>query len=183
MKSLLLALFFAIFTLSVEAQQFMKVSPDLIITEDNQRCFLVRPGYSRSDTVKWEPYCGKFVNFFYEQGYEYTLRVDKYDPQARIIKVIKIIGRDNSESYRKQLALKERKAQNEARRAQSEERARIRERVQSEVQAQVLLQMENHAQILSLTQFQIPEDYDEYEYGEDEEEYYNYDEDYVQERY
>lgn len=180
MKSLLLALFFAIFALSVEAQQFMKVSPDLIITEDNQRCFLVKPGYSRSDTAKWEPYCGKFVNFFYEQGYEYTLRVDKYDPQARIIKVIKIIGRDNSESYKKQLVLKQRKAQ-------SEERARIRERVQSEVQAQVHLQMENHAQMLSQIQFQIQEDYDEYEYeyGEDEEEneYYYYDEDYVQERY
>jgi len=183
MKSFVLTLFLSIFILSVEAQQFMKVSPDLIITEDNKRCFLIRPGYSRRDSSVWVPYCGRFVNFSYEQGYEYTLQVDKYDPHTRVIKVIKIVGRDNSESYRKQLALRERKVINERQRAINEERVRIRERIQSQVKEQAHLRMENLPQI----QFQIEEYYDEYEdyyYEYDYSEYeYDYDEDYVPDRY
>ncbi len=109
MKGFIFTLFSLFFVLSVDAQQFMKVSADPVIAGDNQRCFQVKLGYSRKDTTKWEPYCGKFVNFYYEQGYEYTLQVDNYDPKAEVMKVIKVIGRDNSASYRKQRELRQKK--------------------------------------------------------------------------
>ena len=132
MKSFIVALFFIIFIFPLKAeQQFMKVHPDLIITEDNQRCFLIKPGYSRRDTAQWVPYCGKFTNFFYEQGYEYTLRVDRYDPNARVIRVIKTVGRDNIDSYRKQLAMEKRKQLREA-----EEARRAQEQAQSETNSE-----------------------------------------------
>ena len=162
MKSFIVALFFVIFIFPLKAEhQFMKVSPDLIITEDNRRCFLIRPGYSRQDTAQWVPYCGRFTNFYYEQGYEYTLRVDHYDPNARVIRVIKTVGRDNIDSYRRQVELQKRKERRE-------EQVRSRDRAHSQIRSQVLSSMKNNAQSLSETQFQIREnDYDdgfEYDY-------------------
>jgi len=170
MKSIVLALFFTIFMLSsvkAEVEQFMKVSPDLIITEDNQRCFEVKPGYSRKDSAKWVPYCGRFINFFYEQGYEYTLKVDNYDPHARVIKVIKTIGRDNIESYRKQLVLKALKQKRDL----AEERVRLLANVRSQIEEQVFRQMEKYALALSRTQMKMEDvvfyNRDEYEYDYD----------------
>ena len=183
MKGFVLTLFFTIFILQVEAQHFMKVSPDLVVTEDNKRCFLIRSGFSRRDSSVWVPFCGRFVNFTYEQGYEYTLQVDKFDPNARVIKVIKIVGRDNSENYRRQLALRERKINNDKLIALEAERAWRREKVQSQVNDRARLQIEK----LPLPQFQVEEYYDEYYdyyYEYDYSDYeYDYEEDYAPERY
>lgn len=107
MKNRILTLFLGIFLSSAAiSQEYMKVSAIPVITEKNQQCLQIRPGYSRKDTARWVPYCGILENFRYEQGYEYTLYVKKYDPRAETIQVIKIIGRDNSDSYRKQQELK-----------------------------------------------------------------------------
>lgn len=59
------------------------------IKVDDKRCYLIRKGISRKDTAKWEVFCGGFTNFYYEEGYPYKLYVEKYDPQADTINVIK----------------------------------------------------------------------------------------------
>ncbi|MFA6779447.1 MAG: DUF4377 domain-containing protein [Paludibacteraceae bacterium] len=114
MKKIILGILFGSFAFSAIPQEFMKVSGELVLTDDYQRCFQIRRGYSRKDKSKWEPFCGKFKNFYYEQGYEYTMYVEKYDPQADTIRVIKTIGRDNSDSYRKQQELKKKREEGAA---------------------------------------------------------------------
>ena len=101
MKKLLISLLMSLSLLPSLADEYMKVGDKLIITEDYQRCYQVRPGYSRKDTRPWVPYCGKINNFHYEEGYEYTIYVDKYDPQAAEINVIKTLARDNSFYYKR----------------------------------------------------------------------------------
>lgn len=86
---------------SILGQEFMKVSGEKVLTEDNRRCYQIRKGYSRKDKTPWEPFCGEFKNFYYESGYEYTMHVEKYDASLDTIKVIKTIGRDNSDAYRR----------------------------------------------------------------------------------
>ena len=113
MKSCVLTLFFltsSVFVFHAVPEQFMKIAAKHIIV-DNQRCFQIRQGFSRRDVTPWEPYCGELVNFSYEQGYEYTVRVAKYTPEAPAIKVISTIGLDNSAAYRKQTKLKRKKMQ------------------------------------------------------------------------
>ena len=87
-----------------EQVEFMKVASTYTVTEDGKRCFQVRKGMSRKDanSAAWTPYCGKLNNFKFEQGYEYTLKVVKYDPNAEEMDVIKIVGRDNSGAVRSQ---------------------------------------------------------------------------------
>lgn len=73
---------------------------DQKIKVDDKRCYLIRKGISRKDTAKWEVFCGGFTNFYYEEGYPYKLYVEKYDPQADTINVIKTYCRDGfSYSY------------------------------------------------------------------------------------
>ena len=75
---------------------------DQKIKVDDKRCYLIRKGISRKDTAKWEVFCGGFINFYYEEGYPYKLYVEKYDPQADTINVIKTYCRDGfSYSYYK----------------------------------------------------------------------------------
>ena len=62
---------------------------DQKIKVDDKRCYLIRKVISRKDAVKWEVFCGGFTNFYYEEGYPYKLYVEKYDPQADTINVIK----------------------------------------------------------------------------------------------
>lgn len=69
------------------------------IKVDDKRCYLIRKGISRKDTAKWEVFCGGFTNFYYEEGYPYKLYVEKYDPQADTINVIKSFCRDGSGFY------------------------------------------------------------------------------------
>ena len=101
----------------INSQEFMKVSAEKVLTEDNQRCYQIRRGYSRKDKTQWEPFCGGFRNFYYESGYEYTMHVEKYDPTLDTIVVIKTIGRDNSDSYRKQQEMKRKAAEARAAKA------------------------------------------------------------------
>lgn len=75
---------------------------DQKIKVDDKRCYLIRKGISRKDTAKWEVFCGEFSNFWYEEGYPYKVYVEKYDPQADTINVIKTYCRDGSSySYKK----------------------------------------------------------------------------------
>ena len=176
-RSFILTLFFPVFLLPAEAQTFMKVAPEPIITPDNKRCFMVKQGYSRKDTTEWEPYCGKLVNFFYEQGYEYTVQIDKYDLQAPYIRVINTIGRDNSESYRIRVALNEVKRKKE----EAKERELAKVRVQAEIREQVLRQMKENAAMLQnrflfVRPIEVIYEDDGYDYDYDDDGYeYDYD--------
>lgn len=118
MKKIIFGVMAAMLSLSAFAEgEFMKVSAEKVLTEDNQRCFQIRKGYSRKDKTQWEPFCGGFRNFYYESGYEYTMHVEKYDPTLDTIVVIKTIGRDNSDSYRKQQEMKKKAAEARAAKA------------------------------------------------------------------
>ena len=99
--------------------EFMQVAAERV-TVDDKRCYLIKKGLSRKDTTKWEPFCGEFSNFYYEEGYPYQTYVEKYDPQADTIHVIKTIGRDGSEAYWKQNELRRRKAKSDSIKAASE---------------------------------------------------------------
>ena len=90
------------------------------VTVDDKRCYLIKKGYSRKDTTKWEPFCGEFSNPYYEEGYPYKLYVEKYDPHADTIHVIKTIGRDSSDPFKKQNELRRRKAKSDSIKAASE---------------------------------------------------------------
>jgi len=113
MKNFILTLFFltiSTFVFQAVPEQFMRIARDFVIV-DNQRCFQIRKGYSRGDLTPWEPFCGKLANFSYEQGFEYTVRVVKYSPEAPVIEVINTVGCNNSGSYRKHVTLKRKKVQ------------------------------------------------------------------------
>ena len=188
MRRFIIALFFAVFLLPVEAQYFMKVAADLVITKDNKRCFLIKPGYSRKDTVDWEPYCGRLINFFYEQGYEYTLHVDKFDPSAPVIRVINTIGRDNSESYKKRLALKKRWEEEERAQAliNAQANAQAQEQTPDQTSSQTPAQTSSQTENIVQTQPQIEKDHYEEEdyYDDDGYDYdYNYDDGYEYDYY
>ena len=107
MKKIIFSILAAMSILPVSADEYMKVADKLVITEDYQRCYQIRPGYSRKDNDPWVNYCGKINNFHYEEGYEYTIYVDKYDPQAEEITVIKTLARDNSVYYKRLKAKKD----------------------------------------------------------------------------
>ena len=118
MKKIIMAALTCLCSISgINSQEFMKVSAEKVLTEDNQRCYQIRRGYSRKDNTQWEPFCGGFRNFYYESGYEYTMHVEKYDPTLDTIVVIKTIGRDNSDSYRKQQEMKRKAAEARAAKA------------------------------------------------------------------
>ena len=72
---------------------------DQKIKVDDKRCYLIRKGISRKDTAKWEVFCGEFTYFYYQDSVQYKLYVEKYDPQADTIRVIRDItnhlGRSN----------------------------------------------------------------------------------------
>lgn len=99
--------------------EFMQVAAERV-TVDDKRCYLIKKRYSRKDTIKWDPFCGEFSNFYYEEGYPYKLYVEKYDPHADTIHVIKTIGRDSSDPYMKQKELRRKKAKRDSRKAASE---------------------------------------------------------------
>lgn len=99
--------------------EYMQVA-DHRVTVDDKRCYLIKKGLSRKDTTKWEPFCGEFSNFYYEEGYPYKIYVEKYDPHADTIHVIKGIYRDSSDPYMKQKELRRKKAKRDSRKAASE---------------------------------------------------------------
>ena len=170
-KNFILALFLAVLLLPIEAQQFMKVAAEPVITENNQRCFLIKQGYSRKDSTEWVLFCGKIINFFYEQGYEYTLHVDKFDPQAPVIRVINTIGRDNSESYLKRMAQEALKKEKEKPKEQDQT-----ENANVQIDDQALSKTEDNAtQVEDQTQeeYNYYEEYDYEDFNFDD--YENYD--------
>src|SRR5574344_971152 len=101
MKKLIFAILMVMSVVPAFSGEYMKVGDKLVITEDYQRCYQVRPGYSRKDNAPGVHYCGKSNNFHYEEGYEYTIFVDKYDPNAPEMTVIKTLARDNSFYYKR----------------------------------------------------------------------------------
>lgn len=99
--------------------EYMQVADHRVMVDD-KRCYLIKKGLSRKDTTKWEPFCGEFSNFYYEEGYPYKIYVEKYDPHADTIHVIKGIYRDSSDPYMKQIELRRKKAKRDSRKAASE---------------------------------------------------------------
>jgi hypothetical protein len=69
--------------------EYMKVAPYRVKVND-KLCYMVKKGYSRKD--KWDLYCGEISNFYYQDGYDYTLYVDKYDISSDTILNIKTIA-------------------------------------------------------------------------------------------
>lgn len=99
--------------------EYMQVADHRVMVDD-KRCYLIKKGLSRKDTTKWEPFCGEFSNFYYEEGYPYKIYVEKYDPHADTIHVIKGIYRDSSDPYMKQKELRRKKAKRDSIKAASE---------------------------------------------------------------
>ena len=101
--------------------EFMQVAAERV-TVDDKRCYLIKKGLSRKDTTKWEPFCGEFSNFYYEEGYPYQTYVEKYDPHADTIHVIKTIGHSSEAywSFKEQNELRRRKAKSDSIKAASE---------------------------------------------------------------
>ncbi len=116
MRKILLSILLGSFALSAFPAEYMKVSPDRPV-EDGQRVYKIRKGYSRRDKIEWVTFKGEFDNFFYELGYEYTMYVKEYNPQADTIYVIKTIARDNSEAYMKQLEAQKKREERAAAKA------------------------------------------------------------------
>ncbi len=71
---------------------FMRVHKERITVNDSL-CYQIRKRWGGRDTTAWEPFCGKFSNFLYEEGEEYALLVKEYNPHADTIFVIKKITR------------------------------------------------------------------------------------------
>ncbi|MCQ2207895.1 MAG: DUF4377 domain-containing protein [Paludibacteraceae bacterium] len=101
MKKLFVSLLMALSFAPSFAGDYMKVAEKYVITEDYQRCYNVKPGYSRKDNTPWTPYCGKINNFYYEEGYEYTIMVEQYDLNQPEMTVTKTLARDNSSYYKR----------------------------------------------------------------------------------
>ncbi|MBQ0155839.1 MAG: hypothetical protein KBT22_04600, partial [Bacteroidales bacterium] len=83
---------------------FMKVAYKKIMVDD-KLCYSIKKGYSRKDTTQWVPFCGELIykdglkEFDYEEGYDYTMYVVKFDPSVDTIYVKKIIASDNSKYW------------------------------------------------------------------------------------
>jgi hypothetical protein len=73
------------------SREFMKVAPYRVKVND-KLCYMVKIGYSRWHNDKWELYCGVISNFYYQDGYDYALYVDKYDISSDTILNIKTLA-------------------------------------------------------------------------------------------
>ncbi|MBO4805414.1 MAG: DUF4377 domain-containing protein, partial [Paludibacteraceae bacterium] len=88
--AILLILFSASLGFSLDNQaQYMKIHPFKVKINDSL-CYQVREGNNKR--IVWKPFCGQFRNFVYREGYEYTVYVKKYDPEADSMFVTKAIG-------------------------------------------------------------------------------------------
>ncbi|MBO7506567.1 MAG: hypothetical protein J6T67_04215 [Paludibacteraceae bacterium] len=71
--------------------QYIRIHPYKVKINDSL-CYQVKKGYSRRDPAAWEPFCGVLDNFYFWEGYEYTVYVKKYDPEADSMFVTKTIA-------------------------------------------------------------------------------------------
>ena len=93
---------------SAPQAEFMRVHSERIKVNDSL-CYQVRRGYRWKDTTAWEPFCGEFHNFYFEEGYPHTLYVKEYNPHADTIFVIKEISRSSVDEEKLQKILKEKR--------------------------------------------------------------------------
>lgn len=71
---------------------------------NNKCCFLTKRRGEQYKNTEWEPFCGEFDKpFYYEEGKEFTLHAQSFDPKADTIHLIRCISSDSSIGYRKQL--------------------------------------------------------------------------------
>ena len=99
--------------------EFMRVADHQVLVYDKLG-YLVKKGYSRKDTTNWEPFCGEFTNFYYIEGCQRTMFVEKYDPQADTIHVIKVVTRDSFDPVTEQIELRRKRARWDSIKAASE---------------------------------------------------------------
>lgn len=79
-----------------QRNEFMKVASQKIQV-DGKYCYAVSEGYSWKHKKPWVLFCGELrytggEKYYYEEGTEYTLCVDKYDPTADTIYIKKTIA-------------------------------------------------------------------------------------------
>jgi hypothetical protein len=73
------------------SREFMKVAPYRVKVND-KLCYMIKKGYSRKNKDKWDLYCGEISNFYYRDGYDHILYVDKYDISSDTILNIKTVA-------------------------------------------------------------------------------------------
>lgn len=75
----------------VTSGECMKVAPYRVKVND-KLCYMIKKGYSRKNKDKWDLYCGEISNFYYRDGYDHILYVDKYDISSDTILNIKTVA-------------------------------------------------------------------------------------------
>lgn len=89
--------FFAILssTLSCFSYDYMMIHPCRVEVNDSL-CYLIKKGNGLSakarEKGKWELFCGELANFYYEEGDSPSLVVEKYNPHADTIYVLKTLS-------------------------------------------------------------------------------------------
>lgn len=82
-------------TLSCFSYDYMMIHPCRVEVNDSL-CYLIKKGNGLSAKVrekgKWELFCGEFVNLYYEEGDSPSLVVEKYNPHADTIYVLKTLS-------------------------------------------------------------------------------------------
>ena len=73
------------------SREFMTVAPYRVKVND-KLCYMIKKGYSRKNKDKWDLYCGVISNFYYRDGYDHILHVDKYDISSDTILKIKTVA-------------------------------------------------------------------------------------------
>jgi len=92
------------FVVFSQSHDFMKVASRKIQVDD-KLCYSVRKGYSWRDTTKWVPYCGVIKNLYHEDGFEYSLMIDKFDIHADTICVVRTIASYRPQSFYEKMFL------------------------------------------------------------------------------
>ena len=82
-------------TLSCFSDDYMMIHPCRVEVNDSL-CYLIKKGNGLSakarEKGKWELFCGEFVNLYYEEGDSPSLVVEKYNPHADTIYVLKTLS-------------------------------------------------------------------------------------------
>ena len=73
------------------SREFMTVAPYRVKVND-KLCYMIKKGYSRKNKDKWYLYCGVISNFYYRDGYDHILYIDKYDISSDTILKIKTVA-------------------------------------------------------------------------------------------
>ena len=94
------------------SREFMTVAPYRVKVND-KLCYMIKKGYSRKNKDKWDLYCGEISNFYYRDGYDHILYVDKYDISSDTILNIKTVASSGGPDLRLRAARLKFKSKND----------------------------------------------------------------------